>query len=644
MRRLLFAAMAAFALLAVGSAAASTPGTDVRLTNDYPGGGYLSSYTIATGLPYSDVVLDTCSVSQGRQNEPSVGVDPRNQNVVIGSSNDYCGVFPITHPTSASGPVWLGYYRSETAGASFVSSLVPGYPGDTSPFAALSQARTASAGDPVVTWDAQGRVFLGSETSADPAGTAKTFGDVFVARYENPGGAIGNVQNDGKNYTGTTLVARGSAAPNLLGVFNDKTAIMADHNSDGRCDNNVYFSYSRFTGQAQTNALYFTRSTDHGVTFEQPQKITESVHGVQFPDIAVTGNDNVYVFFRQFASQSGQQDAVAYVRSTDCGKTFSKPAVVQTFIPYDAQDVLDPQSIPAPTSGAEDSFGEAGKDVFGNARDCGDFASHCKSGYTFFRRNTQVRAAADQFATGANKDTVYVVYDPTKPGTQVNTGTTYGSIEVGKGSQSGVFFLAVNGATGTPSAAPTPIDNEAVGHQLFPDISADHGLLHALWWDSRNDPAYSPMRPIGNDSSGHVYRSLDVYAASATTANPTAWSGATRVTDYTSNPNFEQFGGRTVPFAGDYLWIDSVGSFSYGVWTDWRNTRSGTDPRETAAPDEDDRGTATFPTASDTAGPLLSTADVWQCRTFSATTGTWSADSCPFAGGLDQNIYGDYTP
>jgi len=191
MRRLLFAAMAAFALLAVGSAAASTPGTDVRLTNDYPGGGYLSSYTIATGLPYSDVVLDTCSVSQGRQNEPSVGVDPRNQNVVIGSSNDYCGVFPITHPTSASGPVWLGYYRSETAGASFVSSLVPGYPGDTSPFAALSQARTASAGDPVVTWDAQGRVFLGSETSADPAGTANTFGDVFVARYENPGGAIG---------------------------------------------------------------------------------------------------------------------------------------------------------------------------------------------------------------------------------------------------------------------------------------------------------------------------------------------------------------------------------------------------------------------------------------------------------------------
>jgi len=24
--------------------------------------------------------------------------------------------------------------------------------------------------------------------------------------------------------------------------------------------------------------------------------------------------------------------------------------------------------------------------------------------------------------------------------------------------------------------------------------------------------------------------------------------------------------------------------------------------------------------------------------------GTWSADTCPYAGGLDQNIYGDYTP
>src|SRR5215208_3771340 len=138
-----------------GSALASTPGGDVRLSNDFPGGGYISAYTIATGQPYTDDVLEECSIARGRQNEPSVAVDPRNTNVLIGSSNDYCGTYagsPPEGPFVPAGPIWLGYYRSENGGASFASSLVPGYPGDRSPYAALSQARTASAGDPVIAW------------------------------------------------------------------------------------------------------------------------------------------------------------------------------------------------------------------------------------------------------------------------------------------------------------------------------------------------------------------------------------------------------------------------------------------------------------------------------------------------------------
>src|SRR5207253_7270558 len=82
-----------------------------------------------------------------------------------------------------SSPIWLGYYRSQAGGQNFTSSLVPGYHDDTSPYAALSQARTASAGDPVIAWDAHGRAFFGSETSGDPEGTKKTLGDVFVARF-----------------------------------------------------------------------------------------------------------------------------------------------------------------------------------------------------------------------------------------------------------------------------------------------------------------------------------------------------------------------------------------------------------------------------------------------------------------------------
>src|SRR6516165_6897521 len=65
---------------------------NVRLTNDV-GGGYTSVYTLATGIAYTDAVLAECSIARGRQNEPVVAVDPRNASVLIGSSNDYCGVY-----------------------------------------------------------------------------------------------------------------------------------------------------------------------------------------------------------------------------------------------------------------------------------------------------------------------------------------------------------------------------------------------------------------------------------------------------------------------------------------------------------------------------------------------------------------------
>src|SRR4029450_8973020 len=191
MRRIgTFAVVVVTVLLAAPLALASTPGADVRLTHDDgSAGGYVSSYTLATGQPYTDPVLSERSRSRGRQTGPPVGGSPRNASVLVGSSNDYCGVYLGADPV---GPIWLGYYRSENGGAGFTSSLVPGYPQDTSPFAALAdQVRTASAGDPVIAWDAQGRAFFGAESSDDPAGTAKTFGDGWGGGYENPAGPGG---------------------------------------------------------------------------------------------------------------------------------------------------------------------------------------------------------------------------------------------------------------------------------------------------------------------------------------------------------------------------------------------------------------------------------------------------------------------
>jgi hypothetical protein len=613
MRLRAFAIVFWLALAWLVPAAQGNP-ANARLTND--NSSYVSDYTLVTGIPYTDDVLKACSQSRGRENEPAVAVDPRNTQVIVGSSNDYCGVFAADGTFIGLGNVWLGYYRSENGGASFTSSLVPGYQGDASPYAARAQVRTADSGDPVLAWDNHGRLFAGSESSVNAEKPTQTAGDVWVATYENPNGPEGATTNDGKELLRSLDVAQGSAGP-ASGLFHDKTAIEVDR-TGGPCDGNVYFAWARFTGNIFSgpngfnSSVYFVRSTDHGRTFSAPMKLTQTVHDIQFPDIAVTGDGHVYVTYRQFADvrSNSSVDAIDYNVSTDCGASFSAPKMVQSFEPYDPTD-LD-------ASGAVAGF-------------CGDFAFHCQSGYTFMRGGTQVRSTADQ--QDKTHDYVYVVYDPSIPGTEVPSGTTYGSVtsedlpaqyHQNVGSQSGIYFFRLDGKTGAHTT-PTLIDDPR-GHgglQRFPDISVDAGTMHALWWDSRNDPCYSPARPIGNCAGGSTVPSLDAFAASGSAAT-LAWSPATRLSSVTSNPNWEQFGGRAYPFGGDYLYISSVGPFSYGVWTDWRDVVAGADPRERGDADADG-------------------ADVKQCRVQNPD-GSFGADTCPYAGGLDQNIYGDVTP
>src|SRR5919198_488794 len=362
-----FVLAASLALVCLVPAAQAGP-ANARLSND--NSSYVSDYTLVTGNPYTDDVLTACSHSRGRQNEPAVAVDPRNSQVIVGSSNDYCGVFASNGTFIGLGIVWMGYYRSENGGGIFTSSLIPGYPGDNSPYAARAHVRTAFSGDPVLAWDSHGRLFAGSESSGDVAGTAKTFGDVWVATYENPNGLGGATADDGKEFVRSLDVAQGSASPTpfFSGVFHDKTAIEVDR-TGGPCDGYVYFAWARFTGDGSNgfnSSVYFSRSTDHGQTFSAPLKISQTVHDIQFPDISVTGNGHVYVTYRQFADVRSHQptDGIAYNASTDCGRTFSAPRVVQSFEPYDPTDLDDTGAV---------------------AGECGDFALHCQSGYTFMR-------------------------------------------------------------------------------------------------------------------------------------------------------------------------------------------------------------------------------------------------------------------
>ncbi len=586
-------------------ATASTPsGPDVAVTVDAP-------YVKANGrAPAPGDAITACGANRRQQNEPSAAVDARLPQVVVAGSNDYC-------TAELAGGTWTGFYRSTDSGSTWVDSLLPGYPTDSSPeglASPLQRRGITNAGDPVQAWDTSGRLFfMGNAFNR----TAPQNGSVWVATYDQ----------DAARYVRTVIV--GSGTPAVNGRFNDKTAIEVDRGVHSPYRGNVYAAWSLFQGVGGNNSIQFTRSTDHGATFSHGAKISTGAKNVQFADIAVTSDGSVYVAYRQFASNRGhQENEVAYVVSHDGGRSFTKPRVAATFEPFDAADFAgDPeaaaQAHERAYENADGPESEAGEESVGDSRDCGSGPFACRSGFVFFRHDSQVRITADP---KADDQRVYVTYDATIPGTEEPSRTTYNTadpqgstLQVGQG---GVYFTRLAGsAWSTPRLlAPSPR-----GHQFFPDVNADGGVLHAVWHDSRNDAAYSVQQPPGNDGSRRdaagfaaATAGLDTYGASSTDGGAT-WS-LTRLSSRTQMPNFEMFGDRRVPFHGDYNYVSSVGAFAYNVWTDDRQVAGGDDPRYA--------GGEGF--------------DVHQCRT-QASDGSWSGDTCPNEGGLDQDIRGRAT-
>jgi hypothetical protein len=387
----------------------------------------------------------------------------------------------------------------------------------------------------------------------------------------------------------------------------------------------VYVAWSVFQGSGN-NEILFARSTDHGQTFSHPTKISERSLGNQFADIAVTRNGTVYVAWNgSVGSRATGHDAMLWVRSTDGGQSFTRPAVAADFDGFDAADFAgDPEAAEeAHEQAFENADGpesEVEPSSAGDSRDCGSGPFACQSGFVFFRHDSQPRITSDP-ADATN--TVYMVYDATIPTTEVPSTSTYNTAPVSNGTlmvgQGAIYLTSKvgNGAWATPRLlAPTPL-----GHQFFPDINADGGYLFALWHDSRNDPGYSVQNPPGNasatDAAGFHLPTVGLDTYGATSADSGATWSVVRLSSVSQMPNYEMFGDRRVPFHGDYNYVSSVGNFAFGTWTDTRQVVGGDDPRYA--------GGEGF--------------DVKQCRTLNPD-GTYSADTCPNAGGLDQDIFG----
>jgi hypothetical protein len=141
--------------------------------------------------------------------------------------------------------------------------------------------------------------------------------------------------------------------------------------------------------------------------------------------------------------------------------------------------------------------------------------------------------------------------------------------------------------------------------------------VSAIFYDSRNDPSYAPTRAPCNDASGVTSACVNVRYAESSDGGKT-WSPSIQVTDTPTNPNLEQFGGRLVPFFGDYITVAAQGDTIGAAWTDQRDAALGTEP---AGTDQDGADVAGDP---ETIGGICT----------SAFTDCFDTTS-----GLDQNIY-----
>lgn len=516
-----------------------------------------------------------------RQNEPSMAVSSRNPEHLLGGANDYRTVdIPNPNAPSILGDAWLGVYSSMDGGETWKSTLLPGYPQDTSSVGTASPLHSFTvATDPTVRAGTHGMFYYSglvfNRGSGMPSG-------VFVATFQdqnnkgNGDTAIltttnGKTHGNPFSYIGVNLVDTGTS-----GQFLDKPWIAVDIPRAGRtatCKINgqtiisgyVYVVYTQFNGSQNNPAskIKEVTSTNCGASWSQPQVLSQSqklAQGTVATIDPTTGN--VHVAWRQIAvaGSQNQPDAIQYAVSTNGGTSFVDLPPIYTFAAPTKTNPYPPGS------------------VFDQAQVLG----------TTFRSLDVPTMAVD------GNGRVWVAFSQRFNGP---TAGTYGSRIM-------VTTLPKGSTTWTKpyvadSSAPT---TTVYGHQFNPSLNFAYGQMMLAWFDSRRDNLESILQcaagpgnckdlsevtvvdqplpgstiakpatvftPTITDPGSGVRHTLDVFGGIINTSgSPTAFNGF-QISQYPyyvddqnnqieqgffNPPNLPMFVQGTTPFVGDYI-------------------------------------------------------------------------------------------
>ena len=339
-RRLLLGLCCALALSAGASISAQIPGRNTNMVSgtDWPGG---------------DPFLQ-------RQNEPSIAASTRNPLHLLGGSNDYRTVdVPGLPDGNETGDAWLGVYKSFDGGQRWSSTLLPGYPQDTSPAGMASPLKGyQAAADPVVRAGTNGLLYYnGLVFDRVENGRSAIFLSRFIDRNNKENG-------DPVSYVGTSMVVQSTGAAfldkpwmavdiprgnaNLCVVGGTATGARVKRNGHRGNGNGrggvvwvdpgleyvpagaIYVVYSSITGDGPTlrSEIFLKRSMDCGVTWSGAMRVSSTAHAInQGATLSIDpATGNLFVAWRRFASPDAPDaDAIMMARLRFNGGSFDAP-------------------------------------------------------------------------------------------------------------------------------------------------------------------------------------------------------------------------------------------------------------------------------------------------------------------------------
>ncbi|MCX8052129.1 MAG: T9SS type A sorting domain-containing protein [Chlorobi bacterium] len=235
------------------------------------------------------------------QNESSIAINPRNPQQLIASAVDY----------RANQSAWV--YVSSDGGRTWrnVNLGKPNLP------------RWTAGNDPSVAWGPDGTAYVvygAFDRSTPPTGENA----VLIARSTD-GGTTWQAHIPIVIHTGTMTADS---------AFEDKYYISVDHAAGSPYRGRIYVPWKRVVDRDSSTQIVVTWSDDRGTTWHEPVRVSpvlpgtslDTTFGQSFPLAATGPNGEVYVVWN-----SGTQRGIGFARSTDGGRTWSPPRLVQTY-------------------------------------------------------------------------------------------------------------------------------------------------------------------------------------------------------------------------------------------------------------------------------------------------------------------------